>query len=281
MGREFFFLCALIFGAHSFSANADVIVFSDIDDTIKKANSMGRAAQVYHFLKKKPYLRMRDIYREIQEKYLKEGEKVHFVYVSAAYNFIFPSAYQWMAKHRFPLGKIILRNLHSGKTYPYKYSAIKNQLSLFIHGLDKKNLKAYFFGDNSSMDPKVYHDIKKEFPTLRSQIYIRDVSTEASAMDKELPIKKLEGVHYFFSEQQLIKTPQWNFLSSILREKVRSDYVSNTLVPKYTKKYYRRRWVKHRKCRKLWFNLWAYARCYKKAKQKAMTSWKKYYSDQI
>ena len=51
-------------------AKARVVVISDFDDTIKQANSKGSfLASSYHFLRKKPYLQMRDLFKELKKHY--------------------------------------------------------------------------------------------------------------------------------------------------------------------------------------------------------------------
>ncbi|MDD4973489.1 MAG: hypothetical protein PHY93_04020, partial [Bacteriovorax sp.] len=83
LGLSVLVLCLF---SYSFQAFSKTIVISDIDDTLKKANSMGKAqGQAYHFLKKIPYIEMRDLFNEIKNNEKAKSETIAFYYVSAAY----------------------------------------------------------------------------------------------------------------------------------------------------------------------------------------------------
>ena len=85
--------------SYSLQLFAKTVVISDIDDTLKKANSMGKAPeQIYHFLKKVPYLEMRDLFNEIKTNARAENEAIEFYYVSAAQRLTF-NPDKWINKH--------------------------------------------------------------------------------------------------------------------------------------------------------------------------------------
>ena len=57
---------ALIFLSIVFSINAKVLIISDIDDTIKKANSVTSVSEVYYFLKADPYREMAKLFNDLK-----------------------------------------------------------------------------------------------------------------------------------------------------------------------------------------------------------------------
>jgi hypothetical protein len=222
---------------------AKVYVISDIDDTIKKANSAGKPIPlVYHFLRKKIYPEMRDLFNELQGVYEKLGEEVEFIYVSAAPDFTFAQE-KWIEKHNFPLGDTYLKQLDSPKTYEYKTQTITKVLK------DAEVTDTiYFFGDNSSKDPIVYTEVSKKLGLVNSFIFIRDVSTEATYWNEDLPIVHVEGASYFFSERELIGMEGLFFISEELTQKIQSSYNNKDLVPCYTQKTLKRRLRKSYGC---------------------------------
>lgn len=226
----------------SLSAYSKVYVISDIDDTIKKANSSGPALpQAYHFLRKKIYPEMRDLFNELKDVYERLGEEVEVIYVSAAPDAIF-NQQKWIKKHNFPAGRAILRRPGDGDTYTYKTNTITELLKVAT-----PSDTVYFFGDNSSKDPIVYKEITEKF-NLTSFIFIRDVSTEATFWANDLPITQLDGVSYFFSERELIGMEGLFFLSNELVDKIKKAYDDKELIPCYTEKTLKRRLKKSYGC---------------------------------
>ena len=97
----------IIFFLLEITIQGKVLIISDIDDTIKKANSMNSVSVAWYFLKADPYREMAGLYREIQDFYIAQGETIEFIYLSAAYDITFNQE-KWLKKHDFPLGKTIL-----------------------------------------------------------------------------------------------------------------------------------------------------------------------------
>lgn len=228
--------------SYSFQAFTKTVVISDIDDTLKKANSMGKPMeQVYHFLKKVPYLEMRDLFNEIKEDRLAKNEVTHFYYVSAALDITF-NAQKWLQKYYFPLGRSDLRTTKNKMTtYDFKHEVIKNillnEVAILLPG---EPLDILMFGDNAQIDDLVYSDLTREL-NLHSQIYIRDVRAQATFFDESLEIKKISGVNYYFSEVELFKFAEFNYLSAGLIARTFESYKNRTLIPDYTLLTLRRR----------------------------------------
>lgn len=230
------FLCLFLY---SFQVYSKTIVVSDIDDTIKKSNSAGKGAeQIYHFLRKVPYLEMRDFFNEIRENEKARGEIVKFYYVSAAKSFTF-NAQKWLQKNHFPLGRSTLKSMSEKRsTFDFKYAVIKQIILDEMNSLDiegNEPLEFLMFGDNAQVDADVYSKLSKEFG-LNARIYIRDVRAVATYFDSTLPIEKLDGVNYYFSEVELFRNAEFNYLSSDLINKTYNSYLDRELVPEYTLK---------------------------------------------
>ncbi|MBY0414266.1 MAG: hypothetical protein K2Q18_08875, partial [Bdellovibrionales bacterium] len=101
---SFLFLCLFLYSSQIF---AKTVIVSDIDDTIKKANSMGGIGGVYHFLRKKPYEETRDLFNEIKVNENNKGEETAYYYVSAAPSYTF-NADKWIKENNFPAGPTFL-----------------------------------------------------------------------------------------------------------------------------------------------------------------------------
>ncbi len=255
---------ALLFGSSALSAR--VVIISDFDDTVKKANSAGNFLETgYHFLRKKPYEQMRDLFVELKDHYDGMGEQVEFNYVSAAPDILFAQQH-WVEKHGFPVGRTFLRTIGSQDTYTFKYNQI---VSILRPYLDDPNLKVFFFGDNSSHDQDVYADATRDY-RLNAQIYVRDVKTTATEFDG-LPASGRAGVHYFFSEKEFESMAGLNFMSSDLRADIDSAYSEKNLVPKYTGKTMIRRLRKVMNCKM--FNF----KCRKDARKRGKALIQEYY----
>jgi hypothetical protein len=218
--------------SYSLAGLSKTIIVSDIDDTIKKANSMGGIGGIYHFLKKKPYEYTRDLFNEINEHEMSLGEETAFYYVSAAPAFTFDAPI-WLILNNFPIGPTFLKTIENGgETYAYKYRTIKTIIEKELES--DPDLKIIFFGDNSQFDGKVYYDLKQDMKLVNSKIYIRDVNTEATDFDTELPVVKIPGVVYFFSEIELINQPSFSYISNNLIDGISREYKFRTLIPLYT-----------------------------------------------
>lgn len=234
--RPGFFLFFLLF-SYSYQLFAKTIIISDIDDTIKKSNSAGRAhEQVYHFLKKVPYLEMRDLFLELKSFEKSRGEDTRFYYVSAAKDFTF-NAQPWLSKHNFPNGRSTLKSFKEKRTtYDFKYAVIKAILEEEAKSVDleaNENFNVYMFGDNAQVDAEVYARIAREL-NLKAHIYIRDVQTYATYFEEGLPVKKVPGVNYYFSEIELFKFPELFFISAELLGRSYDAYKKRVLIPEYT-----------------------------------------------
>lgn len=228
------FKLVLLLSLFSYSAIglSKTIVVTDIDDTIKKANTMGGIGGVWHFLRKKPYEYARDLFNEIKANEAALGEETQYYYVSAAPSYTF-DAPEWLVKNNFPIGPTFLKTKENGgETYAYKYRTIKTIIESELKKDPK--LKIIFFGDNSQHDAQVYFDLRANMNLSNSYIFIRDVSTEATEFDSKLPVVKLNDITYFFSEVELIGNPDFSFMSKKLIGDITKGYTAKSIIPLYT-----------------------------------------------
>lgn len=254
---------------YSLTVSSKTVVISDIDDTIKMSNSMGKPLeQAFHFLQKKPYLAMRDLYNEIKLDARHREDTYGFYYVSAAYSMTF-KADKWIRKLDFPKGRTILRDINNKiPTYDFKYNVISQILKQEIKNLDVESgeeLIVYMFGDNAQFDAVVYDQIKRELNLPNANIFIRDVRAEATYFDSNIPVKKIDNIDYYFSEVELLAFNKFDFVSSDLKNKTHDEYVNKSLIPKYTLKTLERRLVQ-------------FTNDKEQAKNEALKFWSDYYS---
>ncbi len=192
---------------------------------------MGGVGGVWHFLRKKPYDETRDLFNELKNDENSHGEETSFYYVSAAPSFTFDGD-EWIRKNRFPIGPVILKTKENGgETYAYKYRTIKALIEKEMQ-IDSSP-KIIFFGDNSQHDAQVYYDLNSDM-NLGATIYIRDVSTEGTFFNVTLPVIRLPGVSYFFSERELIGDVFFSFMSPTLSDLITRQYKKQELIPGYT-----------------------------------------------
>ena len=262
-------LLAVSLFLYSLAVSSKTVVISDIDDTIKKSNSMGKPLeQAVHFLQKKPYLLMRDLYNEIKFNARQREDTYSFFYVSAAYSVTF-KADKWIRKFDFPRGRTVLRDINNKvPTFEFKYNVISQILKQELKNLDSESneeLRVYMFGDNAQFDALVYDQVKKELNLSNARIFIRDVRAEATYFDSSIPVKKLDNIDYYFSEIELLNFPEFDYVSNDLKNRTRDEYTREELIPQYTLKTLERRLVQ--------FTLDK-----EQAKNEAKIFWKDYYS---
>jgi hypothetical protein len=265
-------LLVLLFLFFSSNVFSKVIVISDLDDTIKQTNSMGKLSQVYHFFRNKEFVRTKEIFIELDKNFKDGHEDVEFHYVSAAPKYIF-SVKRWLKRKKFPEGKVYQRKIGSPDTFSFKYLTI---YSILKDQANDPELKVIFFGDNSSHDHDVYWQVKRDLK-VKSHIFIRDVSTKGTEFSDKLSVMKIKGVNFFFSERDLLELPFFSFLSDGLKEKINKDYAKRKLIPKYTEKTLRKRIRKREKCLQKDYMIDT-IRCYKTCKKEAKNYIKAYYT---
>lgn len=228
-----------------------LVVISDIDDTIKKSNTLNPLKIFDYFVQARPFPLMVKLYQDLNEA----DSEVYFHYVSASYPFLY-DAEKWVAKNNFPNGTYSQRESLGEKTYPYKFEKIQNLINYYKDS-DFAETQFYFFGDNSSQDTKVYRDIIIKNKISKSEIFIRDVRAERVYLSPEIQLQRSAiGVNYFLSFKELKDRFEENMISNQLRnvylkikedQELIPDFILKRVETKLIKKNCSQ--VKSRKCR--------------------------------
>ncbi|MBF0315688.1 MAG: DUF2183 domain-containing protein [Oligoflexia bacterium] len=210
----------------------EVVILSDLDDTIKMTNVRkpysALSNHLWHGIR--PFSRLIDIYKDIKRHYEKAGKQVSFYYVSAAPPLIDQG--HWLKHHGAPLGEIIQRSYleYLKSTEEYKFKKIKKLLLAKVKQATQQNrsLILYLFGDNGEYDPQIYHKIAADpdLSSVKKHIFIRMVTAEN---------QKLPNLTYFTSEFDLInKAPSISRITSLsVKEKIANEYHLGKLIPEY------------------------------------------------
>jgi hypothetical protein len=223
-------ILVLILTISSFSLSAKTIVISDLDDTLRKAHGKFKVDAVIKLIKGvKSFKALRDIFIEHEKITEASGEEIEFYYVSASFKKIYNAA-KWVKKQKLPAGPSFQRSI-GVKNEGYKVRTISELLD--ATNIDPINDKVYFYGDNSDLDPVAYLEIVKIYNLQKSKIFIRDIKAEATRLMFGMPVKRLRGVQYFLSEAELLKKPEFYFVSNEIRDYVREKVIDESLIPKF------------------------------------------------
>ncbi len=219
----------------SISVQAKTLIISDIDDTIRQTNVLNKLESTRSIIIPAPaFTALLGIFNHYSQT------DSDFHYLTAA-PVCFIGHADWIEKRKFPQGLVYQRPCDSTWLKPdytaiYKYKTVVKiiEKSMFDQIL--------LFGDNAEHDPAVYQKIKNDYPHLNITIFIRDIRVEASKIDKDLKVKKLNGVNYFLSENDLLKEGTFSQLPEALKSKIRLDFRLGKLYPKYLYKNLSRRY---------------------------------------
>lgn len=159
----------LLLALSSFAyADNEVILVSDIDDTIKNSHVLDVDSTLANaFLPQNAFLGMPDLYNA-----LLEDKKVdEIVYLSNAPKWImYPFHRHALNREGFPHGRLLLNPTLSKKNH--KLNSIRN----IIDNESPKEL--IFVGDNGEHDTEVYATIAKEYPEMKITTYIHQVYSQ-------------------------------------------------------------------------------------------------------
>lgn len=158
-------------------SNPEVVVVSDLDDTILVSHSTNLLKKLYLLLTKNHERRKGfDGIKKFYEGLLNENGKLFYV-SSSEWN-LYDFLLDFMDYNRMPQGVFLLQNLKTGIGDLFKSGGGSH-----MHKIDKiqKILNAYqgvpfvLVGDSGQKDPEIYQKIVAENPGRISQVYIRDV----------------------------------------------------------------------------------------------------------
>ncbi len=167
-GYVFFFLMfALFFSSLAFSLTSqasakDLLVISDIDDTIKLSHVLRkRSASLRALDANSWFLGMNSLYQLIKN----DNPKAYFAYISAAPEFLLENTHQKLLSNgQFPLGEYIARDRFIS-SLNHKLIAIRKLLT------ERRPKTVIFIGDNGERDPVVYNQITQEFKNSGIQFH--------------------------------------------------------------------------------------------------------------
>lgn len=212
---------------------AQVLVISDIDDTIKLANTQSKRGLIYYSARRDIFKGLKYIYQDIKSYHSNNTEQVIFKYVTSAPKIIMRSD-DWPLKQGFPHGLTYERNSIFDDSFSYKYSTI---FRIIEDNLKKfPELKVYFFGDNSENDHIIYKKINDYF-MLNAKIFIRDVTTQTTDWDYHgLDSYSIDGINFFLSELELINHSELKMISHQTKKEVQQLSEQKKLIPSFIRK---------------------------------------------
>ena len=174
MKSKFFFLTAtLVLTLQNLQANT--LVISDIDDTIKITDVLGKKGVLVKnaLLKKTAFAGMSELYNELNKK-----DETTIYYLSGSPKIIKSRVCEFLEHNNFPQSRnVILKEKVKLDTIEYKTTAIRE----LIKKINPDTL--IMIGDDGEFDPKIYKIISDENPEITSAIYIRNIA-ERVGVDK-------------------------------------------------------------------------------------------------
>lgn len=167
---------------------AQVIVVSDIDDTIKVSHVLDPDSAVGNSVKVRNLFRgMPQLYQEI----LSQNPNTPFYYLSNAPKLLRPLHAEFLSLNQFPDGALLLRR--SLRDHTHKITSLRAIISA------QKPQVLILFGDNGEKDPLVYEQIKMEFPQLRMITFIREAYSSQHDEDDDRGMRLFPGQIGFVS----------------------------------------------------------------------------------
>lgn len=195
--RAAFYFFLIFF--YSQSLLAKLIVISDIDDTIRRTETLNPARALVNLmtLRVPAYEGIRKMYWDLWAT----RPQVEFFYLSSSLKDIY-DADDWLGRMQFPLGATIQRSREiflKQSEEEYKINAILRFLKN-----ESPETEIYFFGDNSFSDEVVYSEVVKRLSLKKAKIFIHDVTAATAFKTMGAKISLLPGIQYYVSEMDLI-----------------------------------------------------------------------------
>ena len=184
--------------------DAEYGIISDIDDTIIKTSAtnllaMGKTVLLANAKTRLPFAGVAEFYKTLQKG--RNGKRNNpFFYVSSSPWNTYDLLKDFLDLNEIPAGPLLLRDIGLGGKSAlrgghmgHKFKEIQQILDAYPH------LNFVLIGDSGQEDPKIYHEVVKQYPNRILAIYIRDVQLperEKIAMDvsKSLLENKVEMV---------------------------------------------------------------------------------------
>jgi hypothetical protein len=157
----------LVLSTFAFADN-EVILVSDIDDTIKNSHVLDPDSTIANaFLPNNTFMGMPELYQSLLDD--KKVDEV--VYLSNAPKFLmYPFHHHFLKREGFPNGRLLLNTGLSNKTHKL------NSLRKIIEKESPKEL--ILIGDNGEHDTEVYGTIAKEYPDTKITTFIHQAYSQ-------------------------------------------------------------------------------------------------------
>ena len=177
--KKLFLVLVLVLSITSSFAK-DIMIISDLDDTIKITETNRPVRMIINgFFTLKAFAGMPELYEHMQHLYADRT-----VVLTSSPNLLRKRIHKLFDKYNMEIDQLITRNLRTESDGPaYKYKNIVAQLEA------NPNKKVILLGDDSGEDHEIYHKVQQNFPDKVLAIYIRPVK------GKQLP----EGITKYLS----------------------------------------------------------------------------------
>ncbi|RED97531.1 phosphatase domain-containing protein [Marinoscillum furvescens] len=160
-------------------SNPDVLIVSDVDDTVLVSHATNIWKKLYLLLTKnhesrKTFEGICDLFGDLTQN----AENSKFFYVSSSEWNLYDFLKDFMSFHELPGGVFLLQDLKSGLrdlfksgrgSHRHKYDKIKHLINFYPEA------KFMLIGDSGQHDPFIYRELAEEFPERIKHIFIRDV----------------------------------------------------------------------------------------------------------
>lgn len=189
-----------------FIVSSELIVVSDIDDTIIKTqvSSVLKLRLLYNTIFKNAYQRlpipgMPDVFQGLEDKY-----KAMFFYISKSPHNLYPYLIRFLRHNAFPAGVLMLRDfgwhlLSKKSSFGEKYKVLDD---LFQRFTDKQFI---LIGDAAEKDADIYSELAHKYPTQCTAICIRAVGRPKNLMRIQEQLMHQSQIPFFIfhSEHEL------------------------------------------------------------------------------
>lgn len=150
------------------SSFAKTLIVSDVDDTIKVTNVLNARMKVINGLfSKKSFSGMSELYQQLNSR------DSNIYYVSGSPNIIRTRINSFLKFNNFPKTENLILKQGQVATYDYKLAAIRGLVAKYNPD------KIILVGDDTEVDPEVYHTLAEENPGKMEGIYIRAIRNRA------------------------------------------------------------------------------------------------------
>ncbi|WP_346799006.1 phosphatase domain-containing protein [Halomonas sp. Bachu 37] len=172
----------------------DLLVISDIDDTVMYTGVADKIRMLYRLFVKKPHRRtafpgVATLYQALHRGSTDRQERP-ILYVSRGPWAIYEMLEAFFQLNRIPVGPILfLREWGLTWRHPWPRRAEEHKRDLINHMLELfEDMPCILIGDSGQHDPEVYADIVKAYPDRIKAVYIRRVDKKPA---REKAIQKL------------------------------------------------------------------------------------------